>query len=166
MHVLHSCVIAQNPIVEFSPLTTQEKRQGKAQMHCTWLKFSEPAFVLVARRVYYQCLPSYWSGSHLNAARGELDTNSRLGLERKLVPCEARQQIRLAYARVANKHHLEKVVVTGRGKPLSRTTNGQPIRATTRIHIRTLLYRFRGPLQSTDESCLLREYYSPQERAS
>ena len=40
--------------------------------------------------------------AHLDATRCKLNTDGGLGLQRKLVPCEARQQIGLTHARVAN----------------------------------------------------------------
>lgn len=53
--------------------------------------------------------------AHLYAPRRKLYTDCRLALERKLVAREAAQQIGLANARVANKHHFEQVVVAAAG---------------------------------------------------
>ena len=59
----------------------------------------------------------------LDAARGELDTDGRLGLEAELVAGEARQQVALSDAAVADEDHLEEVVVAAAaardGTPLS-----------------------------------------------
>jgi hypothetical protein len=53
--------------------------------------------------------------AHLYAPRRKLYSDCRLALERKLVAREAAQQIGLANARVANKHHFEQVVVAAAG---------------------------------------------------
>lgn len=44
-------------------------------------------------------------GVHLYALRRELHADRGLGLEVELVPREARQQVRLADARVSDQHH-------------------------------------------------------------
>jgi len=44
----------------------------------------------------------------LDAARGEFDTDGRLGVEMELVARESAQQVRLANARVANDHDYTK----------------------------------------------------------
>jgi hypothetical protein len=47
----------------------------------------------------------------VDAAGGELDADGGLGLEAELVAREAREQVGLADAGVADEHHLEEVVV-------------------------------------------------------
>jgi hypothetical protein len=47
----------------------------------------------------------------VDAAGGELDADGGLGVEAELVAREAREQVGLADARVADEHHLEEVVV-------------------------------------------------------